>query len=369
MRYLPITFFLFYLTTWELSGQINEITNAPPGAGDLSLQLKSISFVKNNEYFNPVTEGYTMLGFFLQPQLVYTPAEKISLRAGIHLLKYYGTAKFSQVRPVFSASLNLTENTVLRIGTLDGSEKHRLFDPHFNSERLYNAYAEDGFQLKTDNNRLFNDTWLSWENYIFKGDTTREIFIFGESFSYKFSPIADNILIEVPVQVQFKHFGGQISNYPEHVETFFNFAGGLRINIDIAGRKYGQAGIEYLQFMNNELNGESQSGIANGQASWLRFHYTYKAITFGAAYWKSHDFYAPDGNAIYSSVSDYKGNVIIHDRKIITNNLSLKFLPESYFELFLGLDTYYDINLKRLDNSITLHLNFDKLIRLATLKH
>jgi hypothetical protein len=369
MRYLPITFFLFYLTTWELSGQVNEITNAPPGAGDLSLQLKSISFVKNNEYFNPVTEGYTMLGFFLQPQLVYTPSGKISLCAGIHLLKFHGTAKFSQVRPVFSASLNLTENTVLRIGTLDGSEKHRLFDPHFNSERLYNAYAEDGFQLKTDNSRLFNDTWLSWENYIFKGDTTREIFTFGESFSYKFSPIADNILIEVPVQVQFKHFGGQISNYPEHVETFFNFAAGLRINIDIAGRKYGQAGIEYLQFMNNELNGESQSGITNGQASWLRFHYTYKAITFGAAYWKSHDFYAPDGNAIYSSVSDYQRNVIIHDRKIITNNLSLKFLPESYFELFLGLDTYYDINLKRLDNSITLHLNFDKLIRLATIKH
>jgi hypothetical protein len=369
MRYLPITFFLLYLSTWELSGQVNEITNPRPEAGDLSLELKSISFVKNNEYFNPVTEGYTMLGSFFQPQLVYTPSEKIALRAGIHLLKYYGTSKFSQARPVFSASLNLTENTALRIGTLDGSEKHLLYDPHFNSERLYNANAEDGFQLKTDNGRFFNDTWISWENFIFKGDSTREIFTFGESFRYRSSPIAENIFIEVPVQVQFRHFGGQISNYPQHVETFFNIAAGLRINIDLAGRRYGQAGIEYLQFINNELNGESQSGITKGHASWLRFYYTFKAITFGAAYWKSHDFYAPNGNTIYSSVSDYQEGVVIHDRKIISNNLSLRLLPENYFELFLGLDTYYDIDLKRLDNSITLHLNFDKLIRLATLEH
>jgi hypothetical protein len=88
----------------------------------------------------------------------------------------------------------------------------------------------------------------------------------------------------------------------------------------------------------------------------------------GAAYWKAHNFYSPNGNGIYSSVSDYQANIIIPDRKIITNYFYLTLLPSSYLELYLGLETYYDIDLKRMDSSLTLHLNFEKLIKLATLK-
>jgi hypothetical protein len=365
-KYLAIGFLILLISIRNIYGQINEVSGIQ--AGELSLMVKNTDFIKNNEYFNPIIEGYTLPGFFFQPALVYSPSGKITLRAGIHLLKYSGTEKFSQVRPVFSTSLNLSAKTLLTIGTLSGSDKHRLFDPHFNRERLYNAYAEDGFQVTSENDHLFNDTWLSWENFIFKGDTTREVFTFGESFNYSSSPVADFLRFEVPVQFQFKHFGGQISDYPEHVETYFNFAAGLRINIDLAQKRYGQAGIEYLQFINNEFNGESQSGISHGYASWLRLHYTYKALYIGAAYWKAHNFYAPNGNFIYGSVSDYQANVVVPDRKIITNFLYLTFFPESYLELFLGLETYYDIDLKRLDNAIVLHLNFDKLIKLVTIK-
>jgi len=367
MRYLVITIFTLLVTLWNINGQVSEETGTQPG--ELSLRIKSINFVKNNEYFNPIIEGYTLLGFFFQPELVYSPSGKVTLRAGTHLLKYSGTGKFSQVRPVFSTTLNLSEKTSLTIGTLSGSDKHRLFDPHFDRERLYNAYAEDGLQLTSGNDHLFNDTWISWENFIFKGDSTREVFTFGESFRYTSSPVADFLRFEVPIQVQFKHFGGQISNYPEHVETYFNLATGLRINFDLAQKRYGQAGIEYLQFINNELNGESQSGISHGYASWLRLHYTYKALYVGATYWKAHNFFAPNGNAIYGSVSDYQPNVVVPERKIITNSVYLTLLPESYLELFLGLETYYDVDLKRLDYATTLHLNFDKLIKLATLKH
>ncbi|MEI6048535.1 MAG: hypothetical protein WCS03_06520 [Bacteroidota bacterium] len=361
-----IIFLTLLLSSWNISGQVNENIIQP---GDLSLRIKSINFVKNNEYYNPVIEGYTLLGFFFQPELVYSPSGKVTLRAGAHLLKYSGANKFTRVRPVFSTTMNLSDKTALTIGTLSGSDKHRLFDPHFNRERLYNAYVEDGFQLTTVTSHFFNDAWLSWENFISKGDSTREVFTFGESFRYKSSPIANFIQIEIPFQVQFKHFGGQISNYPEHVETFFNLAIGICINFKPAQERYGEAGIDYLQFINNEFNGESQSGISRGYASWMRFHYSYKALSIGAAYWKSHNFYAPNGNTIYSSVSDYQPNVVVQDRRIITNFLYLNLIPESYLELFFGLDTYYDVDLKRLDNAVTLHLNFDKLIRLAILKH
>lgn len=386
-RYPAITFLTLLITICNVSGQTSEENGSRPG--ELSLRIKSINFVKNNEYFNPIgaskfilisslpgfidksvwIEGYTLTGFFFQPELVYSPSEKVTLRGGTHFLKYSGTEKFTIIRPVFSTSLNLSERTILTIGTLSGSDRHRLFDPHFDKERLYNAYAEDGLQLTSENDHLFNDTWISWENYIFKGDSTREVFTFGESFSYKSSPIADYLRFEVPVQVQFKHFGGQISNYPEHVETYFNLAAGLRINIDIARKRYGQAGIEYLHFINSVFPERSSSVISKGNASWLRFHYTYKAIYIGAAYWKAHNFYAPNGNAIYASIFDLHSDYVIPERRIITNFVYLTLFHDSYLELFFGLETYYDVCQKRLDYATTLHLNFDKLIKLATLKH
>lgn len=362
IRFLAITIFTFLIPVCNISGQVK--TDTGTKSGELSLRIKSIAFIKDNEFSSPVIEGYTLPGFFFHPELVYAPSTKFNFSAGVHLLKYAGIENFSQVKPVLSASLNLSEKTILTIGTLNGSDRHQMFDQHFDNERLYSAYSEDGFQLTSLNDHFFNDTWLSWENYIVKGDSTREIFTFGESFKYSSSPIADFIRFEVPVQIQFKHFGGQISNYPQQVETFFNMATGLRINFDLVQKRYGETGIEYLQFINNQLNGISSTGISHGYGSWVRFHYKYKALYLGAAYWKSHNFYAPNGNNIYSSVSDYKPVFVVPERKIISNFVYLTVLPESYLELFFGLDTYYDVRDKRLDYALTLHLNLDKLIRI-----
>ena len=364
MRKFLALFFIFYGTGCFLSGQSPTESNAQPG--NLSLRIKSINFIEDNEFFNPVVEGYTLLGFFLQPELVYSPSPKVSLRAGGHILKYYGTGKFSQIRPVFSTTLFFSDKTSLTLGTLSGPEKHHLFDPHFYTERLYNKYVEDGIQLRHLSNHFFSDTWISWENFILKGDTTREQFTLGESFKYTSSPVAGFIHFEVPVQLQLKHLGGQISDYPEQMESFINMAAGLRINFDIAGKKYGQAGIEYLRFMNNLREGDTIFGISHGNASWIRLHYTYKTFRFETGYWNAHNFYAPNGNPIYGSVSDYQPGVVINNRRLINSSASIRFLPVSSLELYFGVDLYYDIDLNRIDQAYTLHLNFDKLINLLS---
>jgi hypothetical protein len=380
-RFLIITYLMLFFICRNTTAQVNE--GSETQYGDLSLRIKSITFVKDNEYFNNIgsqsvpgisdkslwVEGYTLIGFFFHPELVYSPSEKITIRAGTHLLKYSGSEKFSQIKPVFSATLQLFENTSLTVGSLSGSDRHRLFDPHFNSERLYTDFSEDGFQVTTSTDHIFSDNWLSWENFIFKGDTVREIFTTGESFKYTSSPFADFFQFEVPVQLQFKHFGGQISNFPEHVETYYNLATGLRVNMGKADRIFGRTGIEFLQFLNGEFPGKPVSGITHGNASWYRFHYTYKAIYFGMYYWKSHNFFSPNGNSIYGSVIDTRSNYVVPDRKVITNSVYLTFIPEGYLELFAGIDTYYDVALKRMDWSVMVHLNFDKLFRLATMKH
>lgn len=387
MRFRVIILFTLLIISRALSGQVSEETGRQPG--ELSLRIKNINFFKNNEYFNPIKasdfilisslpepvdkskwiEGYTLPGFFIQPELVYKPSGKVTIRAGTHILKYAGTDSYTQIKPVFSTSLNISEKTILTIGTLSGCDNHLLFDPDFDSERLYTNYTEDGLQFTSSNDHFFSDTWVNWENFIFKGDTTREVISGGESFKFTSSPVADIVHFIVPVQVQLKHYGGQISNYLEKVETFYNFAAGLRVNIDLGHKKNSQAGIEYLQFLNTVVSNGTSSPIKNGNASWLRLHYNYKGLYIGAAYWKGHNFYAPEGNAIYASIYDFHSDYVIPERRIITNYVSLTLLPESYLELFLGLQTYYDVCTKKMNNSITLHLNLDKLIRLATVRN
>lgn len=366
MRYFTLLQILITLFSNPALGQIN--AEPVTGPGDLSLDLKSISFIKNNEYFNPVIEGYTMLGYFIQPSIIYTASEKFYLRMGAHMLSYSGTGRFTDISPVFSAVYRISERSILTAGTFPGCYRHRLFDPHYNSERLYNMYSEDGLQYFFANGNFFSDTWISWENFIFRGDTDREIFTAGESFRYNSPEFAGSFQAEIPLQIQFKHYGGQVSNFPEHVETYFNLAAGLKLNYDPEFRFPGKAAVEYIFFKNNELTGTNVTGISGGNASWFRLHYYFKWLHAGIYYWRSEDFYAPNGNFIYSSVSDYETGVLIHSRSILTGTVSVSLTPESFLDLYLGIDTYYDTDRERLDNSIALHLNFSRVLKLATLK-
>ena len=367
MRYSGILILL--LASNFLPAICQDETNGSVSEGDLYLNLRSINFVKNNEYSNPIIEGYTLIGYFIQPELVYRPAEKITLRLGTHLLSYSGTNKFSLIKPVFSTSWHFSENTCFTIGSLTGSDKHMMLDPHFNKERIYNAFSEDGLQLRTSTDHLFSDTWLSWENYIFKGDNEREIFMAGESFRYKTSDFAELIRFEFPLQIQFKHYGGQISDYPEFVETYLNIATGARAIFDIEESRNGSIGLECLAFFGSCLNGNEASGIKNGYAGWYKLFYSLRGLEVETGFWKSHDFYAPDGNFIFSSVSDHIDNMVIFDRKLITGSVNIKLPYKDFFEFYFGFDGYYDADLRRFDNAMTLHIRLDKLIKIATLKN
>jgi len=359
--------FLFLISgIFSAAGQ--GLTDSADTNETLYLNLRNINFIRNNEYSNPIIEGYTLIGYFVQPELVYCPSGRVTLRAGAHLLSYSGTNKFTLVKPLFSTTFNFSEMSSLRVGSLSGSDEHRMFDPHFNKERLYSSNSEDGLQFRFMGDQIFNDTWLSWENFIFRGDTEREVFTAGESFRYSSPPIHGFLGIEIPIQLQFKHFGGQISDYPQGVETWMNLSGGVRLNIDIDQEKYGMAGVEYLAFIGRSMTKNSPNGIETGYGQWYKLFYAYRGALFEAGFWDSHDFYAPDGNFIFSSVSDHLEYVRVTDRKIITCSLNITLLPESFLEIYFGFDGYYDIDFKRFDNAVTLHLRFDKLFKIANLK-
>jgi hypothetical protein len=329
----------------------------------LFLRIKNISFFRDNEYSNPITEGYTLPGFIIQPSLVYFPGQKISVSLGVQLQGYSGTTKIKSPILIFNTAYRISKGTLLMLGTLDGSEKHKLDDPLFYRERMYTAQTESGLRLATQNSHFFNDLWINWENFVSRGDTTREIFVLGESFRY-FSPVAGNFSIEIPVQVLFRHLGGQVSNYPEHVETFFDGNLGIKLNWNPFGERPGRFSLEYRQFRFQYISKHGVFAIGHGDASWTRLSYTVKNLMFGTAIWSGHDFYAPEGNPIYSSVSERTPSLIVHDRKIWTNSAEFTLLRAGFLELYLSAESYYDLSTHHVDAAVMLHLKLDKLTAL-----
>ncbi len=336
--------------------------------GDLCLNFRNISFVRNNEYSNPVTEGYTLIGWFIQPELVYRPAQKAELRLGAHLLRYPGTNGFSAAKPVFSTTWFFSEKTRFTLGSLPGSDTHRMFDPHFSLEKTYKAFSEDGLQFLTEGKRVSSDTWVSWENYIRSGDNEREIFTAGESFRYTPADESSRIRLELPVQILFRHYGGQISDYPEPVETFMNLAAGVKVITDAGPGRKVTAGLEGLAFYGSSMRDNAASGIKDGHALWALLFCSFPHAEFKTGYWTSENYYAPEGNFIFGSVSDHLDNVVVSTRNLITGSLNIRIHYNSLLEFFLGFDGWYDTDLKRFDNALTLHLRIDELIKLTSVK-
>lgn len=361
--FLIIAIFSFSASALGLPGQKDN--ESEKKAGNFYLSFRNINFLKNNEYSNPVIEGYTLGGYFIQPEVVYVPSGKITLNLGAHLVSYLGTNKYSLAKPLFSLVYKFSEKCSFTIGSLSGSDTHMMFDPHFNKERLYNEYSEDGIQFRFIDDHLFSDSWLNWENYIFRGDSAREVFTVGESFRYTSSLISDLFRFEIPVQMMIRHLGGQISDYTEPVETFLNIATGAKIGIDIRNKK-GAAGFEYLLFIGKELRDKATTGISYGHGEWYKFFLMYKTGKLEIGFWESHDFFAPCGNFIFGSVSDHINNFTVPGRNILTGSLSVGMMTEGFLELYLGLDGYYDTDLRRFDNAITLHLKFNRIIKLAS---
>ncbi len=83
---------------------------------------------------------------------MYSPSPSFEIEIGLHQQLYAG--KREQEKPVliFSSNWKIAPATLLTIGTLKGSDSHRLFDPLFDTERLYSSFNETGFSTVTETN-------------------------------------------------------------------------------------------------------------------------------------------------------------------------------------------------------------------------
>jgi hypothetical protein len=316
----------------------------------LFLQIDNNNYVKNNEYFGQVAEGYTLLGFNLTPRIVYFPSSKIKLSAGGNFLTYYGRENEVNASLLLSFQYKLHPNLDFVLGNIYGTVNHRLIDPLFNFERFLNQNIENGIQFLWNSDRAFADLWLDWEQQILQDDPFQEKFNVGLSSNFLLFD-QETFQISIPFQNLIRHEGGQInSNSEEPLTTIFNNATGLCFSKPIHSKFLHHLDLTTYLVNYQDLSPTKRQMYIDGTASYTTLQLRNNQIDFTLGYWYGEQFVAPIGNPIFESYSRTKFYVEepirqlaigkINYQKNVFNGINLGFRFEGFYDL-LGSNLEY----------------------------
>ena len=279
---------------------------AQTGGKSLDFVFEDLSFVKNNEYFNFIADGYTLLGNKLYTGVRLQPHSDYDIRVGADWIKYYGLNNFSYIIPSISLHLDKGKHQFY-FGRLDTGNNHDMPQQIFAFERLLDARSiENGLQHKYTGKRWQSDTWLEWEHFIFKNDKDRERLNFGHHSDWHF-PFSDNLEIQIPVSLLLHHRGGQINRHDQpspnnSAIVVANFSSGLgfqyKLNQDTS------LGIQY-DFFVHSINSDNTEDFVfkTGKAHLVTFKLDYQQFEGKFSFWQSRKYIAPKGDDMFQSLS------------------------------------------------------------------
>jgi len=325
--------------------------------GKLFVRLQNTSFIRNNEYSNKFTSGFTGIGFFFKPSFEYYLNSDTKINAGYFFLKYSGMDKLNQAIPIFTVRHQLTKKGELVFGNIFGTLNHQLAEPMFRFDRYYQNNVEYGVQFLWDSERFKSDFWINWEKYIQKSDPFQEMFVAGNSTRMHLLTAA-NYKVTLPVQLLGLHIGGQIDESPNSVLSILNGSAGLSYEYDIGKKKIA---LEQLILIYKGLNlpppNDPNSQIYNkGYGSYSKLKYEHANFRLVIGYWSAYKFIAPRGEYLFQSVSEDDHSFFEDKRKVITAKASLSNDPGNMIRLILRGESYYDCVNKNIDYSYGFYL-------------
>jgi len=268
----------------------------------LFAEFDNVNFFRNNEYRNSFVEGYTLLGFHLNPQLTWHLSEKTKIRGGLHLLKYSGISDFSKTEPVFSIEQSLFDGLTLIMGSIYNNENHHFIDPLYHKEKRLIEPMETGLQFLLNKNFFRGDIWLNWQKFIFHKSPFQEEFEVG---AYLSAGIINTEYSKVYLPIQFlaKHQGGQIDNSAKPMQSIMNFAAGPMLDYRLQSSFFRnvQISAKYLDY--RDISPNPQLRVSQGNAFYGSFNLKNKFLDLRLSYWYAKDFLPIAGNPLYSVVS------------------------------------------------------------------
>ncbi len=335
---------------------------------DLLFRLESNNFLKNNEYFGNYVEGYTLIGFSLQPSLIYYAGERFRLKAGVHLTQFFGTSGFADIIPVVSAHLKATKRLDIIMGALNGDVNHNLIEPMFNPEYQYLRPVETGVQFLYNSSRFTMDTWIDWEQFITWGDTIPEKFTAGFSSNTNITNSGSKWEVSIPVQLLAFHQSGQISDYNNLSYSLINTLVGVKLSGGLETEFVNKIWFNASYLGYQELSGPFGLDFDSGFAIYPVAGVNYKYGQFMMGYWYADNYFALKGNPIFQSVSNYKEGFYSRHRNVGTIKLDF---TRTYFKglsFNANFAAYYDFPVSQFDYSYGVSIIYTPNFKIANFK-
>lgn len=320
----------------------------------------------NNEYFSPVAQGYTLTGYFANPQMRYYFTDNLRVDAGLHLLKYTGKTKFSKIQPVYSASYN-KNGVSLILGNLNSTLFHNLPDQIYNRELFFTNNIETGAQIIVDKHNFFGEFWADWQQFIEPNDSIQEKFISGIMLEPKLF-FHNDVKLSVPIALLAQHTGGQIDTSGLPVNTAINFLYGIDFTIDTKLKYLNsvQIGATSMHFSDNSnfTNRIYKSGF--GFLTHVRLNHKLSYVEFG--HWYSDRFLSIAGNQLYQSFSMLQGMQHQEKRHLITLNGNYNYKLTKGVFVGAMANLYYDLRLKQTEYNFGVSIVINREFFVTTIK-
>ncbi len=263
----------------------------------LEFRLGVVGYAKNNEYFNPHVEGYTLWGTQLIPTLSYRISPKAVLVGGVFWRNDFGAAAKALPEPILTLKLSHDTWNYL-FGTLEGNLNHQLVEPLYNFERYLLTPIENGLQINHLGRKLFFDFWISNPQNTLPGYDRQEHFWGGISSRNKVVQ-SGRVSLDLITQATVFHAGGQGIRSSLPVRTAVNAALGFRA--EYWGRSTGFPLYRLEPYWISYL--EQGRVKQDGRAWYLNASVQMRSLLIMLSYWQGSGYRSVYGGDLYGSDS------------------------------------------------------------------
>lgn len=316
----------------------------PESKENLYFRFENLNFAKNNEYNGEFVKGVTYFGYLATPKLVYYPTSNFRIEAGIRLKHYSGKVNFTENEPVFSLHYQANDNLAFILGSMNQEDNHHLHEAIFEPERYYTDSDEKGLQVLYKSEILEVDTWVNWEQFIFKGDPFNEVFSFGLTSNLQLNNTDSDYALKLPFQILFTHRGGEIDASEIKKQTIRNIVTGVSFKKNLTGAFLKSFELEALAFDFYDNSETKEYQFSRGKAMHLRVGAKIEHSDLKIGYWSGDRFNSSRGSALFQSMSVYNNSYVVEKRDLIT--AKYRFHKSIAKGILIGaqVDAYIDTN-------------------------
>jgi hypothetical protein len=365
MRRSIVFISLLWLFSFTLRAQMQSFAPAsnffsPTDSQKVYLSMRGTSFFKNNEYFNPIEEGYTLIGFYLEPSAVLQLTRDFRLEAGAGILKFSGRKGFYQTEPLFRVQYQPVNWFQMLIGTLHGGSNHGLVEPLYRWELNFTNPMENGLQFLFNTKIVNADVWLDWQKFILHNDPFQEELSVGISSEWFLDDKTSDFTVSLPLQTVFQHHGGQIISVNLPLETLANWATGIKVHKTIKQNflHFWEAEVYYLGF--TDLSPQKLQQFRNGYGIYPKTKIGFGNFSAEIGYFHGTRFMAPMGERLFHSATIPMSNIIYTHKNIGTGKFWYNKKVNSGITLGAYFESYTDFINQKTDYAYGVHLVFSQ---------